>query len=802
MTPTLAPISSHTWGLVVLVGVMVLTFVTQRLPVDVTAMGVLLVLILGGYVSPVEAFDGFSSPVVVVMVCTLFVVASLRATGVSDAMAGWIQRCSGASQPVAIAVVMLVSAVLSSCMNNVSAAALLMPAVAVLAHETEMAPSRLYIPLAFAVTLGGALTLIGSPPNIVAAEMLRDRNLGTIHFFDITPYGIVGVVCGTLFMACGGYKLLPLRKTQRRKKRITDLRALYHLKDRLFSIRVPDDSPLDGKTLGELRFSGLVGGIVVTIIRGGRKLLSPRAHERLHSQDVLLVRGNPEQFSTLKAFEGLEAMELPEVLVSRLIHDAEIVSFKIKNVHTGSQTLLLRDVLRGSGIVPLGVARVSNDYAWETSAPSWFLDSQVHGGDLILGCISGRYAEDSPSMDVELEVLEQPTARLKSDLHVVRIGKGTWSGAPLHRLAHEAKLPILGKVDKDGSIDWLDVPSILPGGERGPVRLAADHVIRDGEMYLVSGSLEEARRRELLGSMVFEAQAVPDELESSDVGITELILTPRSELIGRTLADLHFREKYDSQVLAIWRDGKPLLSLSSQLPLMYGDALLIQGPRVSFDILAKDPDFLLLSEHHKGPELSSKSWIALLALGLLMFLPSVTTVPVQEAAFLAACLCVFSGAITMQQAYREIEWRVVFLLALMVPLGLAIEHAGAAHAVAGLLHSSVDGVPKIAAIVVLMLISSCVSQMIDSALAVIFVGPIALAMADKLGQSPGTMLMAVTLGASVAFMLPTSCRSNLIVTGAGGYRTRDFLRVGLPFSLVVMTGFVLALLLFPLPASR
>jgi di/tricarboxylate transporter len=185
-----------------------------------------------------------------------------------------------------------------------------------------------------------------------------------------------------------------------------------------------------------------------------------------------------------------------------------------------------------------------------------------------------------------------------------------------------------------------------------------------------------------------------------------------------------------------------------------------------------------------------------------MFLPSLTTIPVQEAAFLAACICVFSGAITMQQAYREIEWRIVFLLALMVPLGLAVEHAGAAHALAGLLHSTVDGVPAVVAILVVMVISSCVSQIIDSALAVIFVGPIALAMAEKLGQSPGTMLMAVTLGASVAFMLPTSCRSNLLVTGAGGYRTRDFLRVGVPFSIVVMTGFILALLFLPLPASR
>jgi di/tricarboxylate transporter len=789
-------ISPHTWGLVFLVGAMVVTFITQRLPVDVTAMGVLLVLLVGGYVTPQEAFHGFSSPVVVVMVSTLFVVAALRATGVSDAMAKWIQRCAGASEPMVIAVVMIVSAVLSSCMNNTSAAALLMPAVAVLAHDTDIAPSRLFIPLAFAVTLGGTLTLIGSPPNIVAAELLRQRGLPAINFFDLTPYGAIGLVVGVLFMSFVGYRLLPIRKTQRRKKRITDLRSLYHFHDRLFSLRIPEGSPLDGRSLADLRFSAIVGGVVVTVIRAGRKLLSPRAPEKLFERDVLLVRGSPEKFAALRATHGLEVQELSAELVDQLVASSEIVRFKIGEVHTGSQTIVLRDVLRATGIVPLSVDRVSETGGWETAAPSWFLDATVHTGDTVVGSISGRFSEDSPSMDVELQVVHSPEELLKQSLHLIRIEKAGWSGAPIHRLAHETKLAILGRITPENQIEWLDVPSILPGGERGPVRLSADHVVRDGESYLISGPPLEAKRREALSTMELEAEAASEDIESEDVGIVELILTPRSDLIGRTLADLHFREKYDSQVLALWRDGKPLLSLSSQLPLLYGDALLVQGPRQSFDILAKDPDFLLLSEHRRATALSARSWFAVLALLMLMFLPPLTGIPVHEVAFLSACVVVFSRAISMEQVYREIDWRIVFLLALMMPLGAAIEHAAAADVVAGMVQTVSGAVPGIVLLALFMVLGSVVSQLIDSALAVIFLGPIAIALAQQSGQSPRALVMAVTLGASIAFVLPTSCRANLLVTGAGGYRTSDFIKIGLLFSVVVGCAMLTGLAIF------
>ncbi len=783
----------HSWALLGVVVVMVMMFITERVPVDVTAMAVVVSLLLGGFVSAEEAFSGFSSPVVVVMVSTLFVAGALRVTGVSDAIARYIQRYAGSNERIAIGIIMLVSALVSSCMNNISAATLLMPAVAVLSHEVNIAPSRLFIPLAFGVTLGGMLTVIGTPPNILAAELVRHRGLPQLSFFEFSPYAIVAILAGITFMVTVGYKLLPIRKSHGTTRRITDLRALYHLQDRIFSVRVPERSKVAGKTLGELRFGSFIGGVVVTIIRGGRKLLSPTASEELHARDVLLVRGNPERCSQVQALQGLTIEDPAPEIIASIEAGFQIVQCTIREVHTETHVVLLRELLRSTGIVPLAIARAALDYAWESRPPSWFLDSMVHKGDAIVGCIAGRYTEDSPLLDLDVRDLPNPADVLKENLFTISIQAGGWAGAPLHRLAHDTKLSILGRIPQQGTIEWFDVPTIESSGEESLPRLTADHILRQGERYLVSGAPEEAHRREALSELSFEGEAASSEIESSDVGIVELIITPRSELIGKTLADLHFREKYGSQVLALWRDGKPMLSLSSALPLLYGDALLVQGPRKSFPVLAKDADFLLLSEHRQTPKLSLKSLYSLLALLLLMFAPIVAGIPPHEAAFFAACLVVFTGAISMEQVYREIDWRVVFLLALMIPLGHAVEHAAATSAVVPLARGVAESVPPIVLAVCFLIAGSVVSQTIDSSVGVIFLGPIALEIARYSGGSPTGLLVAVTLGSSLSFMLPTSCRSNLIVTGAGGYKARDFMRIGLPFTCVIGLALVVAL---------
>lgn len=784
----------HSWALLLVVIAMVVLFLTERLPLDVTAMVVVVILLLGRYVTAEEAFSGFSSPVVIVMVSTLFVAAALRATGVSDSIARFIQRYAGSNERISIAIIMCVSAVLSSCMNNISAATLLMPAVAVLSHEVKIPPSRLFIPLAFGVTLGGMVTVIGTPPNIIAAELVRRRGMEPFSFFEFAPYSVVAIVAGVAFMAIIGYRLLPVRKTHGMTRRITDLRALYHLQDRIFSIRVPDQSAIDGKSLGELRFGSFIGGVVVTIMRGGRKLLSPTASEKLHSRDVLLVRGNPEPFSQIHALQGLSLEAVSAEIVSSLEKNYQIVSFAIREVHKEGSVILLRELLQATGIVPLSLQRGAREGAWESRPPSWFLDSAVHKGDELVGCIVGHYTEESHLVDLEVHELAHSAHALAENLFTVRIEPEGWAGAPLHRLAHDTKLAILGRVTDAAVIEWFDVAGGTTPGNTPLAALTADHVLRAGEIYLVSGLIADARCKAILSELSFEAEAVASEIDSDDVGIVELIITPRSELIGRTLADLHFREKYRCQVLAVWREGKPMLSLSSSLPLLYGDALLIQGSRKSIPLLAKDPNFVLLSEHRETPRLSRKSVFAVGALLLLMLTPLITGLLPHEVAFISACIVVVTGAISIEQVYREIDWRVVFMLALMIPLGHAVEHIAVAEHLLPLVKDTAIGVPPIVLAAGFLLVGSLISQTVDNSVAVIFLGPLALEIGRYMPGAPTALLVAVTLGSSLSFMLPTSCRSNLLVMGAGGYRSRDYTRIGTPFTVVVGIAIILVLL--------
>jgi di/tricarboxylate transporter len=496
------------------------------------------------------------------------------------------------------------------------------------------------------------------------------------------------------------------------------------------------------------------------------------------------------------ALKGLAFTAVPDAALRKLAESAEVVRYSIREVHLDTRMISLRELLRTTGVVPLSVERGSHDHAWEAHPPSWFLDSLVHKGDKVLGAIVGKFSEDSPKVDVELEVLDKGEVALRESLHAMTVQPEGWSGAPLHRLSHETKLSILGRIVNGSDVEWLDVPVIHPGGEVTGALLSADHVIREGEVYLVSGSLEEAQRKAALGSLVLEGEAATDELESADVGIVELVLTPRSEFIGKTLADLHFREKFDCQVLALWRDGKAQMSLSSSLPLMYGDALLVQGARTSLSVLAKEPDFLLLSEHRQSPRLSIRSAFAIVALFMLMFTPLVTGMAVHEAAFISACVCVFCGAITMEQVYREIDWRVVFLLALIIPLGHAVGNMTSGEGAARALADVATATPEVLLLLAFLCAGSVLSQVIDSSVAVIFLGPIAIGLGKYTGGNQLSLLLAVTLGSSLAFMLPTSCRSNMLVTGAGGYRVGDFLRVGIPFTIVVGAALLAALTLF------
>jgi di/tricarboxylate transporter len=278
------------------------------------------------------------------------------------------------------------------------------------------------------------------------------------------------------------------------------------------------------------------------------------------------------------------------------------------------------------------------------------------------------------------------------------------------------------------------------------------------------------------------------------VGIYEVLLAPRSRLVGNTLTDIQFREKYHLTVLAILRDGRPLRTGLAELPLRFGDTLLVQGPRHNVRILQREADFVVLGDVDAMPAMRTRK--APLAVGflVLMLVPVVAGwLPIAASALLAGVLMVITGCLTMDEAYQSIEWQAVFLVAGTLPLGIAMENTGTAQFLADLMVSAVGGLGPMALLAGFYILTNLLTQFMSNAASTVLIAPIAIQAAQQVGGNPYTLLMAVAEAASAGFLTPVAHQSNVLVMGPGGYRFGDYFKVGLPLDLLVF-GVILVVL--------
>jgi di/tricarboxylate transporter len=187
-----------------------------------------------------------------------------------------VLRLAGGSEARLIALIMLLVGVLSGFMNDIGVAALMLPVVVDIARRTARPPSRLLMPLAFASLLGGLNTVIGTPPNILVSEALRQYGLEPFHMFDYTPTGIVVMVAGIAFMVLVGRHLLPSRDIKDLPENDQEAPGeFFGLRERMFVIRLPEDSALGGKTLLQSRLGAALGLNVLAILRADENQLAP-----------------------------------------------------------------------------------------------------------------------------------------------------------------------------------------------------------------------------------------------------------------------------------------------------------------------------------------------------------------------------------------------------------------------------------------------------------------------------------------------------------------------------------------------
>ncbi len=561
-------------------------FATEKLRVDVVAMLVLISVGLLGLIPRDKLFFGFSNSAVITVWAVYMVSGAMFKTGVADAIGKAILKVAGNGEKGLIATIMLTVGVISAFMNNVGAVAMLLPAVVGIARQTKVPVSKMLIPLAFASLLGGTMTLIGTPANILATGVLAERGLPTFGFFEFTPMGIVVLTTGILYMIFIGRRFLPVREGARGKEDINRLR------DYVTEVRVTPLSSLIGKTLFESRL-------------------------------------------------GQE-------------HDLTVLAIQREN---GDQPVLHRD-------------------------------TRIQSEDLL--------------------VVESAA----SDL-----------------MAASQSLGLTIEVDSKLDIDLLE-----PG----------------------------------------------------DVQLIEATLSPNSHIVGLSLQEVRFRDRYGFTALAISRAGEVITQRLRDVSLKFGDALLLQGPQHRVVGLQDGDDFLVLEPLELEQFRTSKAPIAvgalLLAIGLTIF----TEVPISLAMVIAAMIMILSGALTMEEAYESVDWRTVFLVAGMLPLGLAMELTGTASFVADLILGAFGPYGPVATLAGIYLLAAIITQPMSNAAAIVLVVPIALDTAFALDANYKTFTMAVVIGAATSFLSPVGHKANVLVYGPGGYKFTDYARVGALLTVILL----------------
>ncbi len=281
-------------------------------------------------------------------------------------------------------------------------------------------------------------------------------------------------------------------------------------------------------------------------------------------------------------------------------------------------------------------------------------------------------------------------------------------------------------------------------------------------------------------------------LSSQEVPLVEVVLAPRSELEKKTLRQIHFRERFGLQVIALWREGLIIQRGIADLPLRFGDAMLLQGPRSKVRLLRMDPNFLILEEEQEVRPGKQALLASAILIGSLS-LAAAQILPIAIATLLGAALMVLTRCITMDQAYRAVEWRAIFLIAGMIPLSTALQSTGAADALANDLLQQIGLSSPMLTALLLLIGTSALSLFLSGQAAAVIMAPIAIAAASAMNADPRALSMAVAIGCSLAFSSPLGHPSSLLVMGPGGYTFRDYVRLGMPLTILTILVAVLGL---------
>lgn len=281
------------------------------------------------------------------------------------------------------------------------------------------------------------------------------------------------------------------------------------------------------------------------------------------------------------------------------------------------------------------------------------------------------------------------------------------------------------------------------------------------------------------------------------VDLTEVLIPPRSTIIGKTLIDLRFRSKFGLTTVALWRNGRSFRTDVGKMPLQVGDALLMVGNAGQIRALAQESDFTVLKSGHAArPRRPHKARLALAIFSITIITALTGIIPPAEVLLAGALAAVLTGCLNMDEAYRAVEWRVIFTIAGMLPLSTAMIKTGLADRVGAMLTNSFEPFGTWVFLGVLYLVVMLLTQALSSQVTVVVVGAIAVTAAINVGIPPMVAAILTAAACSSGFLNQVAHPVNVLVAAPGGYRPADYPRVGFGLMLTVFVVLMFGLAVF------
>lgn len=431
--------------------------------------------------------------------------------------------------------------------------------------------------------------------------------------------------------------------------------------------------------------------------------------------------------------------------------------------------LLANNVLKRSGAEPLGLLSVG-----QVGAPL------VVAG--IVFCILMKWIlpknADADATTYSFRLSEVTTEVIVAD-------RSPWSGKTFHELVTqtEKQFRVLSWTRKDKTPTIIDSSAVLQEGDTFIVETTPDELMSlDGGKGLVLKALQKFS----------EGKEVLISLDGEEKRILKAVIASKSEFVGRSVAQIDFFRQYGVAVVGIWRKSGWVSAGVVGTILQSGDMLVIWGPKEKLDVLNLHRGFLMFLPFYGTAMRRSKSKLAAGIMIATIVVSASSVLPAYLAFVTGALMMVLTKCVDVEQAYASVETKIFMMIAGVIPLGLAMERTGVDKLLASQILKYISGWEPFAMLLVFFWIASLVTQILSDAATTVLLAPIAIAFANGASISPTSAVICVTVGSVASFLTPIGHHGNLLILSPGGYRFADFLKIGLPLTVIlsVMTCFL------------